>query len=95
MHLIPEINTNTLNYAFLRLLHNESTQAQGCGEGGSMRACHTAGPDSIPGRGKFPGRGFFGAFLIRKTIVRKLKAPWFLECHVTIIIILIISTFFE
>ena len=24
-------------------------------EGGSMSACHAAGPGSIPGRGKFPG----------------------------------------
>ena len=26
-----------------------------CGPGGSMRACHAAGPDSIPGRDRFPG----------------------------------------
>ena len=26
-----------------------------CGPGGSMRACHEAGPGSIPGRDKFPG----------------------------------------
>ena len=26
-----------------------------CGASGSMRACHTAGPGSIPGRDKFPG----------------------------------------
>ena len=26
-----------------------------CGAGGSMRACHAAGPNSIPGRDKFPG----------------------------------------
>ena len=26
-----------------------------CGTGGSMRACHAAGPGSIPGRDKFPG----------------------------------------
>ena len=25
-----------------------------CGTGGSMRACHVAGPGSIPGRDKFP-----------------------------------------
>ena len=25
-----------------------------CGPGGSMRACHTAGPGSIPGRDRFP-----------------------------------------
>ena len=26
-----------------------------CGASGSMRACHAAGPGSIPGRDKFPG----------------------------------------
>ena len=26
-----------------------------CGLGGSMRACHAAGPGSIPSRDKFPG----------------------------------------
>ena len=26
-----------------------------CGPGGRMRACHAAGPDSIPGRDKFSG----------------------------------------
>ena len=31
-----------------------------CWPGGSMRACHAAGPGSIPGREKFPGWGFFG-----------------------------------
>ena len=25
-----------------------------CGESGSMRACHAAGPGSIPGRDRFP-----------------------------------------
>ena len=33
-----------------------------CGTGGSMHACHEAGPGSIPGRDKFPGWGFFGVF---------------------------------
>ena len=33
-----------------------------CGGSGSMRACHTAGPCSIPGRDKFPGWGFFRGF---------------------------------
>ena len=33
-----------------------------CGASGSMRACHAAGPGSIPGRDKFPGWGFFGVF---------------------------------
>ena len=26
-----------------------------CGASGSMRACHAAGPGSIPGRDRFPG----------------------------------------
>ena len=33
-----------------------------CGASGGMRACHAAGPGSIPGRDKFPGWGFFGVF---------------------------------
>ena len=33
-----------------------------CGAGGSMRACHAAGPGSIPGRDKFPGEVSFGVF---------------------------------
>ena len=40
--------------------------------GGSMRACHAAGPGSIPGRDKFPGWGFSGFFLACKTNVWKL-----------------------
>ena len=46
-----------------------------CGASGSMRACHTAGPGSIPGRDKFPGCGFSGIFLTCETNVRKLQAP--------------------
>ena len=33
-----------------------------CGAGGSMRACHAASQDSIPGRDRFPGWGFFRGF---------------------------------
>ena len=33
-----------------------------CGPGGSMHACHAAGPGSIPGRDKLPGWGFFVVF---------------------------------
>ena len=33
-------------------------QVHRCRTGGSMRACHAAGPGSIPGRDKFPGWGF-------------------------------------
>ena len=41
---------------------NIVTSVHRCGTSGSMRACHTAGPGSIPGRDKFPGWGFFGVF---------------------------------
>ena len=44
------------------LLHSK-TGVHRCGLGGSMRACHTAGPGSILGRDKFPGWGFFRFFL--------------------------------
>ena len=33
-----------------------------CGPGGSMCACHAAGPGSIPGRDESHGWGFFGVF---------------------------------
>ena len=46
-----------------------------CGPGGSMRACHAAGPGSIPGRDKFPGWGFFGVFPHCKTNIGKLRPP--------------------
>ena len=43
-----------------------------CGLGSSMRACHAAGPGSIPGRDKFPGWGFFSCFFLTcKTNVGK------------------------
>ena len=38
-----------------------------CGQGGSMRACHAAGPGSFPSREKFPGWSFSGFFLTCKT----------------------------
>ena len=56
-----------------------------CGASGSMRACHAAGPGSIPGRDRFPGWGFFGFFLTCKTNVRKLKVP---EYHLAVVIII-------
>ena len=47
-----------------------------CGSGSSMRACHAAGPCSIPSQDKFPRWGFFGVFpLTCKANVRKLNAP--------------------
>ena len=48
------------------------TMVHRCGPGGSMCACHAAGPSSIPGRDRFPGLGFSGFFLICKTNVGKL-----------------------
>ena len=44
-----------------------------CGAGGTMRACHTAGPNSIPGREKFPGWVFSGFFLTCKTCQEALR----------------------
>ena len=52
-----------------------------------MRACHAAGPCSIPGRDKFPERFFGGFFLTCKTNVMKLQAPKVPEYHLPIIII--------
>ena len=33
----------------------KNKRVHSCGSGGSMPACHAAGPGSIPGRDKFPG----------------------------------------
>ena len=44
-HVIHQWNEHWIN----------SAKVQRCGAIGSMRACHTSGPGSIPGRGKFPG----------------------------------------
>ena len=41
---------------------NSQFMVHRCGPGGSMRACHAAGPGSIPGRDMFPGWGFSGVF---------------------------------
>ena len=46
---------------FIVCLHSKKIVHR-CGTGGTMRACHAAGPGSIPGRDKFPGLGFFGVF---------------------------------
>ena len=43
-----------------------------CGTGGSMRACHAAGPGSIPVGTSFLGEVFSGFFLTCKINVRKL-----------------------
>ena len=41
------------NYIYIYIL--QWNDVHRCGPGGSMRACHAAGPGSIPGREKFPG----------------------------------------
>ena len=46
-----------------------------CGASGSMRACHAAGPDSIPGRDRFPGWGFFGVFPHLSDICQETLGP--------------------
>ena len=43
-------------------LRNTDLFVNCCGASGSMRACHAAGPGSIPSQDKFPGWGFFGVF---------------------------------
>ena len=51
--------SNTLNLCSSLNVRDQVSQAYNtvprCGASGSMRACHAAGPDSIPGRDKFPG----------------------------------------
>ena len=46
-----------------------------CGPGGSMRACHAAGPGSIPGRDNFPGWGFFGFFSPLRQMSGSFRTP--------------------
>ena len=48
--------------SYIERRYIRATCVHRCGTGVSMRACHAAGPGSIPGRDKFPGWGFFGAF---------------------------------
>ena len=55
-----------------------------CGSGGSVRACHAAGPGSNPGRDKFPGWGFSGFFPTCKC--REYLGPKVPEYHLIIII---------
>ena len=46
----------------INMLYFEIKYVHRCGKSDSIRACHAAGPGSIPGRDKFPGWGFFGVF---------------------------------
>ena len=67
---------------------NRKRTVHRCGAVGTMRACHAAGPGSIPGRDKFPGWGFFRGY---SSPVRQMsgsfRPPWFPENHLAIIII--------
>ena len=40
---------------FNKINFNNKSGVHRCGTGGSMCACHAAGPGSIPGRNRFPG----------------------------------------
>ena len=53
---LKKFNAETICQAagFIRWL-NDSTFVHCCGQGGRMRACHRAGPGSIPGRDGFSG----------------------------------------
>ena len=46
---------NTVRQAMRYLCQTAPGEVHRCGPVGSMRACQAAGPDSIPGRDKFPG----------------------------------------
>ena len=51
---------------------------------GSTRTCHAAGPGSIPGRDKFPGRGFFGVFPYLYDKCQEALGPKVPEYHLAI-----------
>ena len=63
---------NTVRQAMRYLCQTAPGEVHRCGPVGSMRACQAAGPDSIPGRDKFPGWDFSGFIRICKTNVRKI-----------------------
>ena len=50
------------------------------------RACHAAGPGSIPGRDRFPGWGFFGVFPHLSDKCQEALGPKVPEYHLAIII---------
>ena len=58
-----------------------------CGPGGSTRACHAAGPGSIPDRDRFFWVRFFRGFSSPVRQISKLQAPKVPEYHLAIIII--------
>ena len=49
-------------HVHFRYYHTSPHLVHRCGASGCMRACHAAGPGSIPGRDRFPGWGFFRGF---------------------------------
>ena len=61
-HLCTFYIVDPLIYHLLSNIWKASYIVHRRGPGGSMRACHAAGPGSILGRDKFPGWGFFGFF---------------------------------
>ena len=58
VNTVININLNFILY----LKRRRTRRVNPCGASGSMRACHAAGPGSIPGRDKFPVWGFSRGF---------------------------------
>ena len=54
--------TLSITIAFSILSAHFTRSVHRCGPGGSMRACHVAGPGSIPGRYRFLSEVFFRVF---------------------------------
>ena len=53
---VPTLEQNTLMMMMIMMMMMMMWHSvHRCGASGSMRACHAAGPGSIPGRDKFPG----------------------------------------
>ena len=67
------------NVSRLGSIHHETqwNDVNRCGAGGSMRACHAAGPDSIPVGTSFLGEVFSGFFLTCKPMSGSFRPPWF------------------
>ena len=67
---------NLPSYTSLKLvIYSLSQTVHRCGLGGSMRACHAAGPGSFPGRGKFPGWFFRGFSLPVRQMSGSFRTP--------------------
>ena len=74
------------------IIMDDITWVHRCGAGGTMRACHSAGPGSIPGRDKFPGCGFFGFFSHLYDKCQEALDPKVPKYHLAVIIILSYSS---